>query len=322
MNKERGLIYGGIIGDVLGVPFEFMSREEISEQPFLGQMTSGGVHGQPLGYWSDDTSMTLCLVDAMVNNFTLERLALNFIKWESEGFLCAGDKLFDIGRTTRYAIDKLKFGASPLVSGQTDFYSNGNGSLMRISPLYFIFRESSDDFRMQIVSNVSGITHRHPISIYSCYFYLLFLEQLSKFENKYEAFAHTQFEFKNILRKTLKLEDDNYKVFSKILDKDFPFLSDVQIFSSGYVVHTLESAIWCFLNSNSFGESVMKAINLGEDTDTVASVCGSLSGYFFGFDNIPSKYLDQLPKKNELDQLINQFLLRFLYKENYVFNTR
>jgi len=322
MNNEKGLLYGGIVGDVLGVPFEFLSREEMAEKPFLGEMVSGGVHNQPLGHWSDDTSMTLCLIDAMLESFNLGRLALNFIRWESEGFWCAGDKYFDMGMTTRQAIDRLKFGTSPLSSGGKDFYSNGNGSLMRIAPFYFIFREVSDDLlKLQMVSNVSGITHAHPISVLSCYFYLLFFEQLSKFNNKHEAFAYAQFEFEDILRKWLKSEDDKHKVFSKILDKKFASLPITHIHGSGYVVDTLESAIWCFLNADSFNEAMLYAINLGEDTDTVASVCGSLSGYFFGFDNIPVNYLENLPKKEELDDLIFKFLSKYS-KERYVLNTR
>lgn len=314
MLREKGLLYGGIIGDILGVPFEFLTRQEMQDSPFTGKMVSGGFHNQPLGAWSDDTALTLCLIDAMIGGLNLNKLANNFIKWDSEGLYCSGDKLFDMGIATRLAIEKLKFGISPLSSGGKDFYSNGNGSLMRIAPLYFIFHQIKDDFqKFVLVQNVSGLTHAHPISVYSCYFYLLFFENLYKFQNKHDAFLNTQHEFRNFLKKyPIGKYDSN---FTKILSNNFHDLQIANIHGTGFVIHTLESSIWCFLKGNSFTESMILAINIGDDTDTTASVCGSLCGFYYGLDNIPQDYLNQIPKKDEIDKLINNFL-------NDVFNTR
>lgn len=310
MLKAKGLIYGGIVGDILGVPYEFLTREEMRDAPFTGEMIAYGTHNQPLGTWSDDTSMTLCLIDAMSGDgvFNLDDLGRKFVQWDTEGLWCSGDKLFDMGMATRHAIENLKAGVPPLVSGNTGFYSNGNGSLMRIAPLHFIFHKIHDDFqRFVLVKNVSGITHGHPISVYSCYFYMLLLESIRIYQNRAYAFLHAKERFEAFLRKYPTEFQDQ---FSKLLSPEFLDSRIENIHGTGFVVHTLEAAAWCFVKADSFEEAMKLTINLGDDTDTTASVCGSLCGYHFGLHQIPPVYLDKILKKDKLEPLIEKFILK------------
>lgn len=271
-DKNRQLsdaVYGAVIGDALGVPFEFQERDTFKCTGMVGY----GTHNQPEGTWSDDTSMILATCKSIKDNngkIVIEDIRNNFLKWVKYGEFTPFGKVFDCGITTRQA---LLTGVS-----QDGERSNGNGSLMRILPLAFI--DSTDDE----VRAVSDITHGHWISTEACVIYV------------------------NIIKACLagkKLED---VVHSLELPKPFDRLRTIdslsrsEIRSSGYVVDTLEAALWCVMTSEDYMECLCKAVNLGDDTDTVASVTGGLAGAVkFGFDSIIDDWVNKI-KNNDLIQ--------------------
>lgn len=317
-NIFKGMLLGGAIGDALGVPYEFTPRSLMDKNPAT-EMIGYGSHNQPVGTWSDDTSLTLCLVASIIQNAPLEddettflhSLAEQFVLWKNENYMGCGDYVFDIGSTTNKAIKNIEkytnyssiLHKNALLKcgiGNEVTDSLGNGSLMRILPLagYFAVANLNDDLEYQIVSAVSSLTHSSDLCIDCCYFLVKFGKALiiNKFlhqKTKEEVWNDTLEEFKG------KPEFD-------ILFNNLIKLNDLnrgEISSSGYVLSTLKASIWSFLQNNDFKSSVLTAVNLGEDTDTVASITGGLAGIFYGSDNIPTEWIELLNKKEIIFKL-------------------
>ncbi|MEP6949258.1 MAG: ADP-ribosylglycohydrolase family protein [Ginsengibacter sp.] len=173
----KDILLGVAVGDALGVPVEFKSRESIRENP-VTSMIGFGTNNLPPGTFSDDSSLTFCLADALTNDFDLKDIAQNFIKWRDNAFWAARGEVFDIGIATSQAIDRLKNGTHPGFAGGSDKFSNGNRSLMRILPLLFYLLDKPVNERYEITKQVSSITHAHIRSVISCFYYLEFAKQL------------------------------------------------------------------------------------------------------------------------------------------------
>lgn len=170
-NYIKDALLGLAVGDALGVPVEFMTREEIRTNP-VTTMQAFGTHNQPAGTWSDDSSLTFCLAEMLCKGYDLDELALYMIRWKESAFWTAHNHVFDIGIATSQAINLLKKGISPLLSGGNSEQSNGNGSLMRILPLLFYVKEKPIQERFKCVQEISSLTHRHIISAVACFIYL------------------------------------------------------------------------------------------------------------------------------------------------------
>lgn len=297
-NKILDGVLGLCVGDALGVPVEFMFRDDLEISPVTG-MTGYGTHDQPPGTWSDDTSMTLCLLDSLQYGYNLDDIADRFVKWATEGLWTAHGEVFDIGIATSKSIGKLSKGVSPRESGLRGERDNGNGALMRILPLSFYLRETSSEELIQKVTEVSSITHAHRISVVSCIFYVKYTIELLNGKDKLKAYKDTITFIKPLIKDTKGL----LLKFSRILSGDIHQLNEQQIESSGFVIHTLEASLWCFLNSNSYRETVLKAVNLGDDTDTTAAVAGGLAGIYYGIENIPKNWIACLARKTDIEEL-------------------
>ena len=172
-NLLKNILFGVAVGDALGVPVEFKNREELKNDPVFG-MRSYGTHHQPEGTWSDDTSLTLCLAESILEGLDLQNLALKFIAWKNNNYWTAHGWVFDIGIGTRIAIEQLENGINPEQAGGIGENDNGNGSLMRILPLILYTKELPIAERFQITKQVSSLTHRHIRSIIACFYYLGF----------------------------------------------------------------------------------------------------------------------------------------------------
>lgn len=189
-------------------------------------------------------------------------------------------------------------------------YENGNGSLMRILPTAYYLRKHSDleiESQMNIIYNISALTHRHPISLIGCGIYINIamnlLEGMLSLYESVEQGIKTAFEYYE-----RKAWNDVY-AYLRLMDLSiFLELPDSEIKSSGYVVHTLESALWCLLNTNSYAECVLKAVNLGDDTDTVGAVVGGLAGIYYGLEKIPKDWLDVLARRQYIEELCEELL--------------
>ncbi|OQB30173.1 MAG: ADP-ribosyl-(dinitrogen reductase) glycohydrolase [Bacteroidetes bacterium ADurb.Bin174] len=199
----------------------------------------------------------------------------------------------------------------PELAGGTNETMNGNGSLMRILPLVFYLLDKPVKERFEITRLVSSITHRHIRSVIACFYYLEFARKIIQGEEKFEIYKSFQTEISSFLVEE-SIQADEISIFDRLLQQNIFELSEDNIFSSGYVLDTLEAAIWCLLTTNSYSEAVLKAINLGNDTDTTGAVTGGLAGLLYGINNIPEKWLHQLARYDEIEDLANRLSIKII----------
>lgn len=305
-------VLGLVVGDALGVPVEFVSRKELKENP-VSTMTGFGTHNQPVGTWSDDSSMTLCLAEILVQGLDYHQLGKSFVEWLYNSKWTPHGKVFDVGISTRLALDRIRNGETPEFAGNVEESSNGNGSLMRILPLFIETRKLKKlRERYDLIKKVSSITHAHVRSCLACFYYLEMATFLS-YNDKYPI--KTAYEVANNALKDLTIEleinPDEVKLFERLTNGNLGDLKENQIYSSGYVLHTLEAAVWCLLNTNSYKEAVLKAVNLGEDTDTVGAVTGGLAGMFYGRKSIPDDWVKSIARLAEIEELLGKLSDRY-----------
>ena len=311
--KIFGELFGGIIGlciaDALGVPVEFNDRETLMRTP-VTDMRGYGTHNQSPGTWSDDTSMTLCLLDSLAYGLDYQDIMQKFLWWYNKAEYTAHGEVFDIGGATHKAIMNYAKGTAALNCGGTSEYDNGNGSLMRILPLAFYLRErygssyTDSDESFDIIHNVSALTHAHKRSQIACGIYLSVAESLFESSNVkngiFSGINKSKYYYNNNVDFAKELQ--HYK---RIFGDDFADFQQKDIKSSGYVVDTLEAALWCLLNTHSYRDCVLRAVNLGGDTDTIAAVAGGLAGLYYRA--IPENWLNQIPRLDYIKQLCSNF---------------
>ena len=312
MNSKvvHSALFGLAIGDALGVPVEFQSRETLKRFP-VTNMREYGSHGQPAGTWSDDSSLTFCLAESLCNDYDLNEIAQYFLLWSQGDFWTPYGKVFDIGIATQKAMLRVLKGELPTLCGGFDIQDNGNGSLMRILPLAFYLKNENDiKVVFQKVKEVSSITHAHFRSVFSCFVYIVYALELIKGVDKLQAYRQT----KNALEEFTASNDFNkteIDLFKRVLKDDIQELKEDQVYSSGYVLHSLEASLWCVLNSNSYEETVLKAVNLGEDTDTTSAIAGGLAGIIYGYESIPKEWLKILARKNSIEDLCTKLSIKY-----------
>ncbi len=296
---------GLAIGDALGVPVEFSSRISLKNDP-VKNMTGYGCWNQPPGTWSDDSSLTFCLAESLTKGYDLNDIGRTFVRWMTEGHWGAHHKVFDIGGTTRVALLRIADGEDPLYSGELDEDSNGNGSLMRIVPASLYFANEDEETLLERMREISGVTHRHFRSVTSCFIYSKLVSKLMKGLDKHKAYSEACAEL-NAFFGTKDFNTLEMKLFSRTLDGTLVHAKEETIKSSGYVLHTLEASIWSFLNTKTFPEAVLTAVNLGGDTDTTGCVTGALAGLYYGEQNIPSAWMETLARKESIIDLSKNF---------------
>lgn len=304
--KIKSALFGVAVGDALGVPVEFKSRETIRKNP-VTDMIGFGTYNLPAGTWSDDSSLTFCLAEALTQDFDLNVIGQNFVKWYHENYWTPHGHVFDIGIATRQAISRLAKGEKPELAGGFNETDNGNGSLMRILPLLFYILDRPINERYDITKKVSSITHGHIRSVIACFYYLEFARQIIKGKDKFEIYRKVQTEISNHLT-SLSINPTEITNFDRLLIGDIHKLDESEIQSSGYVLHTLEASIWCLLTTNNYKEAVLKAVNLGNDTDTTGAVTGGLAGLIYGFENIPKNWIEQIARKDDIENLSKRLI--------------
>ncbi|MEC4982734.1 MAG: ADP-ribosylglycohydrolase family protein [Oscillatoria sp. PMC 1068.18] len=301
-------LMGVCVADALGVPVEFIPRRELWENPVV-EMRGYGTYNQPPGTWSDDSSLTFCLAEAMCEGVSpatelLARTADNFCRWYESGFWTPHGVVFDIGNATARAIRRLQAGVSPTEAGGTEEGSNGNGSLMRILPLAFAYELLEFGDLIELAHQVSCLTHAHRRSQISCSIYLSIAVCLLQGRQPNSAYLEGIEKVASIYTQPPYATEKHH--FQRVLTGNIPTLSIEEIHSSGYVVDSLEAALWCFLNSTSYSEAVLKAVNLGEDTDTTAAITGGLAGIYYGRENLPFDWSKQIARQNEIIDLASR----------------
>ena len=309
-NKAIDALIGMAVGDALGVPVEFLSRDTLKLSPVVG-MRGYGSHNQPIGTWSDDSSLAFCLAESLRKGYDLNDIANNFLKWYEENYWTPRGEVFDIGVATSNALRRLRNGTKPILAGGADESENGNGSLMRILPLIFYTKNKAIEERFRLVKEVSSITHAHIRSVLSCFIYTEYALELLKGTDKLLAFEKMKERVNNFLESYKVCSEEERHKFHRLLahpNKDLDIrpvyeYAEQEVYSSGYVLHTLEASFWCFLTTNSYADAVLKAVNLGSDTDTTGCVTGGLAGLYYGIENIPKEWLDSLVKKDAILQV-------------------
>lgn len=303
MSKIKDGIIGHAIGDALGVPVEFKDRESLMNNPVKEMRRS---HAGDKGTWSDDTSMELATIDSYINNngWNYDDIMINFGDWINDHRYTARGYTFDVGRTCFTAIrNYLEKGIPALESGLDDFISNGNGSLMRMLPVsyYCYYKKLSKNEIYEITKNISSLTHRHEISLLGCYIYVLYVIKILEGKNKFEAYEEIKKEDYSIFSK------ESIKEYNRILKDNIVNLEENEIKSSGYVVDSLEASLWSILKFNSYKESVLQVVNLGEDTDTIGAITGSIAGIIYGYKSIPKDWIKALARLDYIEELCDSF---------------
>lgn len=315
MSSIKDGIIGHAIGDAMGVPVEFCIREKLLEHP-VTSMRGYGSHPVPEGTWSDDTSMEIATIDSIINQKKLDYrdIMMNFYYWLKDAKYTPHGEVFDAGRTCIQSIINFSKGYELEECGQKDISSNGNGSLMRILPIayYCYYKKLKEEQIYEVVKKVSSLTHAHEISVLGCYIYINYVLFLLNGKDKFSAYNMVK------LIDYSKFSSESLGVYSRILKDDIKRFNITDIKSSGYVVDTLEASMWVVLNAKDYRETIIGAINLGQDTDTIGAIAGSMAGIIYGYDTIPKKWLEKLVKKDYLEELCIKFEKVLLEKEEEV----
>lgn len=318
---ERTTFYDGLYGlavaDALGVPYEGEKFSAMREKPCTG-MVGYGHHDQPAGTWSDDTSMTLCVADSLCKGFDPDDMMRKFSQWKNKHFYTATGVIFDVGRSCRRAIDQYMEGMPADFCGDSSFDGNGNGALMRILPtaLYQCqFCPVDDDHLESFLDPIhaaSSITHAHAVGLICCGLYSLTLrEWLCNTDPKktLAAISETAFEKAKIVYNRMGNE------FADYVNNPEYFVHPVKLAMRaeedlptwGYAVNTWNIALWSLLTTDNYRDCVLKAVNLGGDTDTNAAIAGSIAGIIYGKDTIPEEWVNTLLNKPLLDKIAEKF---------------
>jgi ADP-ribosylglycohydrolase len=248
--------------------------------------------------------MLLCLAEALIEGGGADQAARLYLRWWREGHRSARGEVFDIGNATRAALQRIEEGTPAEHAGGDTEFDNGNGSLMRTLPVALWYRQGSPAEVAEHAMRHSFATHRHPRSQLACAFLCLVGRALVSGQSPHEAWRGTFPEFLNLL----KAQPSEQSVFARLLDDEFPRTHRDDIRSDGYVVSTLEAAMWCLLQGGSYEDIVLRAINLGGDTDTTGCVAGGLAGVWLGADSIPPDWKAVLPRAGEVETLVGRFV--------------
>ena len=299
----RAVVLGHAVGDALGVPVEFCKRKELDENP-VTDMTGFGTYPYPAGSWSDDTSMSLAALDSLAHGTVdFKDIMERFVRWLEKDEYTPTGETFDVGRTCLHAVIRyIETQCPPTEAGGDDELSNGNGSLMRIHPfvLYACAKGFDTHEQIALVESASTLTHRHPRSKMGCGIYSFILTKLLEtpdIESVNEALRAAKQHY---------ADHEEASHYARLFSPDFSTLSRDELKSYGYVVNTLEAAVWCLLNTKSYRDCVLAAVNLGNDTDTVAAVAGGLAGALYGLDGIPAPWLETLARRDYIEAMCDR----------------
>lgn len=302
--RERieGGLYGLLIGDALGVPYEFHSPERIpppAQIEFTPPAGFSRAHAQvPPGTWSDDGAHALCLLDSLLSRgmLDLEDLGRRLVNWFERGYLAVDGEVFDVGLQTRTALSNLREGAPALKAGPAGDRDNGNGSLMRVLPLA-LWHRGDDQALAREAMLQSRVTHGHVRSQVCCALYCLWARRT--LEGSSRAWADALASFRELYPEGLEQRTE----LEASVRPDVPYRGK----GTGYVVDCLLSARDC-LEADSFERAVKAAIALGHDTDTTATVVGGIAGLREGIDAIPSRWRNALRGQELVKPLLEKLL--------------
>ena len=331
MDYIKSGIFGQIVGDALGLPVQFEPRKFRDIDP-VTKMTGNGAFDLPAGSWSDDSSLILATIDGLskcLENINEEDSILseiidyeiimkNFSKWLNKGEFTPYGFAYDVGGATMDGIRRYDRGTEPTLSGGIGERDNGNGSLMRILPISLFIHYLSQKYsfdeedKMEAVHNLSSLTHRHRRSQMTCGIYvniaLEFLENNGSDLSLEELIANGINKSKEYYFNNPSFEKELHH-FDRVFSLNIQNLPRDEIKSGGYTISSLEASIWCLLNNENYKDTLLQAVNLGHDTDTTACIVGGLAGIYYGYEEIPNEWIDELARLDYIEDLIENFAL-------------
>jgi ADP-ribosyl-[dinitrogen reductase] hydrolase len=287
-DRFRGCLLGLAVGDAVGTSVEFLPRSAFTP---LKDMLGGGPFKLKPGQWTDDTSMALCLATSLVeqDGFAPHDQMERYLRWRDHGYLSSTGDCFDIGGTVNRALERFRQTGEPF-AGSSDPRSAGNGCIMRLAPIpmfYYADLQAVEGY----AAESSRTTHGATECLDACRLFARIIMRALQGKPKDEILLGDKESFRGA-SKIVALAQGSY--IHKVIE---------EIRGSGYVVDSLEAALWSFQNSASFAEAILQAANLGEDADTTAAVCGQLAGAYYGYSGIPSHWVKKLTLRDEIIRL-------------------
>ncbi|MCI2049470.1 MAG: ADP-ribosylglycohydrolase family protein [Lachnospiraceae bacterium] len=332
----RSAVLGCVTGDALGFPVQFADRQERDQDPVTDMRKTALKDGTEVGLWSDDSSMILAAMDSLntLKKLNYRDVMDRYFNWRMYGKYTPDGEAFDIGGMTDRAIMNYARGVDPLKCGGTDEQDNGNGSLMRIMPFALLLVRKGhlfEDADRMMIHTASALTHAHPRAKLACEIYAVAVRELIVHGTQVDRTELLQRAVNDVMlfyradeesgdeddpgieahREVVTDYDEirtELPAFARLRDiAAFAKLPEEEIRSTGYVTDTLEAAFWCFLTTDDYRSCVLKAVNLGSDTDTVACVAGGLAGIRGGAGSIPAEWVDSLARKEEIEAQCDAF---------------
>lgn len=304
MSKFVDSIIGHAIGDAMGMPTEFCMREKLIEKPALKMLGSEKTR-QPAGSWTDDTSMEIATIASLIEKgkFDYADIMSKWCDWINKSEYTANGEVFDVGRTCLRTFRNYYNGIDPVKCGLSDINSNGNGSLMRILPvaLYAYSKHLKKEEIIKLSNDVSSLTHGHNISKIACYMYVMFVINLLNGMSKQESYEYLKKDDYSMY------DEESLSLYDRIIKNDISKFDLDDISSSGYVVDTWECVLWILLNSNSYKKTILASTNIGNDTDTIGAIVGSMAGIIYGIESFPKEWLSTLKRKDYLIDMASKF---------------
>ena len=289
-SRYRGSLLGLAVGDALGAPFEGSPAGSFGP---VEDMVGGGHRGLPVGTWTDDTSMALCLADSLVarRGFDLRDQLDRYLHWLQNGYLSSAEYAFGMGRTTSRALARYELTRDPFSSGVSEPTSAGNGSLMRLAPVPLFFAADRAE-AIRLSGESSRATHAVALAVDACRYLGALIAGAVSGLAKEQLLAEDYF------------EEDVVSEIAAVAHGSFR--RDEPREPSGYVVDTLHAALWTLDRSSSFREGALLAVNLGGDTDTTASVFAQLAGTLEGEEAIPEEWRTKLVRRELVEGMADR----------------
>ena len=313
LNRSKGCLMGLAVGDAVGTTLEFKERDYEN----VTDMVGGGPFKLEPGQWTDDTSMALCLGYALLKNYNVndvqdsikwsEAQLDNYVDWYKNGYCSSNGYCFDIGGTTHNALQR--YISEGKLHNNDHFLDSGNGSLMRLAPIPIYYNSSTvEEFSTLVYASdlSSTTTHASELCRQSCIAFSVLLNRAingsiemdgiepDMHKNKIKLLKFPPAVWDGMVSNNLVLDIMNGLYQNKTRD---------EISSSGYVIDSLEAALWAFWNTDNFRDAILLAANLGDDADTVAAITGQIAGAFYGLEGIPTEWVDKITKKDEIIKL-------------------
>jgi ADP-ribosylglycohydrolase len=295
--RHRGCLIGLAVGDALGTTLEFQSPGTFDS---IHDMEGGGPFNLEPGEWTDDTSMALCLAESLVESqgFDVGDQMRRYVRWWREGYLSSTSACFDIGNTVRDALSRFQETSEPL-AGSTHPMSAGNGSLMRLAPVPMAFALAPEK-AIELSGESSKTTHGAITAVDACRYSAGLLVGALAGASKEKLLSPHYCPIDDYWEsKPLCPELD------EVASGSFKRKSPPDIRGTGYVVESLEAALWAFYHSNSFKEAVLLAANLGNDADTTAAITGQFAGAYWGFSEIPKTWRERIALRNLINHIVD-----------------